>query len=208
MKLVSLISGGIDSPVAAHLMLRQGVDIIAVHCDNRPFTDEKEVEKARRLVKRLEEVSGRKIKLYMIPHGANQLEIARSSIRRFGCVLCRRMMFRVAERIAQVEGAQGILTGESLGQVASQTLKNIRVEEEAVSIPIIRPLIGFDKVEVERIAKEMGTYEISIMPGMCCTIVPEVPATQARLEQVLEEEKKMDIGALLEKSIKGAEIVE
>ncbi|MCK5547617.1 MAG: hypothetical protein KAI64_01285, partial [Thermoplasmata archaeon] len=98
--------------------------------------------------------------------------------------------------------------GESLGQVASQTLKNIRVEEEAVNIPIIRPLIGLDKVEIENIAKRIGTYEISIMPGLCCTIVPDKPATQAKLESILEEESHMDWDDLLKKSLEGAEVIE
>jgi len=208
MKLVALISGGIDSPVAAHLALTKGAEVVALHFDNKPFSDEKQTEKAKLLVKKLEERSNGKIKLYIIPHGKNLLEIARNSIRRFGCVLCRRMMFRIAEHVAERERADAILTGESLGQVASQTLKNIRVEEEAVNIPIIRPLIGFDKVEIEKIAKDIGTYEISIMPGSCCSIVPDKPATQAKLDKIRDEEKELDLGKLLRNTTNEAEIIE
>lgn len=208
MKLIALISGGIDSPVAAHLMLEKDAELVAVHFDNRPFADEKHTEKAIKLVKRLEEHSGKKIKLIIVPHGKSQLEIARNSIRRFGCVICRRMMFRVGEVIAHREGAEGLLTGESLGQVASQTLRNIGVEEEAIEIPIIRPLIGFDKVEIERIAKKIGTYDISIMPGSCCTLVPDKPSTQAKLEDILNEEANMNLDELVKNSVEDSEIVE
>lgn len=204
MKVVSLISGGIDSPVATYLMLKKEVEVVAVHFDNRPFTDEKQINKALALVRHLGMRFGVEIKTYLIPHGKNQTEFARNCKRKLECVLCRRMMFRVAEKICEVESADAILTGESLGQVASQTLKNIFVESHAVKIPILRPLIGFDKVEITNIAKKIGTYEISIMPGVCCTIVPKKPATQAKLDDVLSEEWKVDINRLLKESIDGA----
>jgi thiamine biosynthesis protein ThiI len=208
MKLAALISGGIDSPVAAHMLLSKGAELVAVHFDNRPFTDEKQIEKAKMLVHKLEELSERKIKLYLVPHGNALLEISKNTTRRFGCVICRRMMLRTAERIARRENADALLTGESLGQVASQTLRNIAAEEAAVEIPIIRPLIGLDKIEIERVAKEIGTYDTSIMPGSCCTFVPDKPATQARLESILEEESKIDIDELTRNAEKGAELVE
>lgn len=207
MRIVSLISGGIDSPVATYLMLRRGDDCICVHFDNRPFTDEKQLKKTKKLVSKLEEISGRKLKLYLVPHGETQLRFARETIRRYGCIFCRRMMFRVAEKIAEREGAKAIVTGESLGQVASQTLENILVEEEAVSIPIIRPLIGFDKVEIQEIARKIGTYEISIEPGLCCTIVPNKPATRSNVKIIRDEESRLDINDLVEKSVSEAEVV-
>jgi thiamine biosynthesis protein ThiI len=199
-----LISGGIDSPVAVYLMMKKDVEVIALHFDNRPFTDENQLNKTLELIKHLEKLFDRRIKTYVIPHGENQIAFAGNCKRKLGCVLCRRMMFRIAERIAEKENADAILTGESLGQVASQTLSNIMVESQAVKIPILRPLIGLDKVEIIDIAKEIGTYDISISPGMCCTIVPKKPATQARLEKVLADEKRLNINSLLEESIDGA----
>lgn len=203
MKLVSLISGGIDSPVAAYLMLKQGVDVIALHMDNRPFTDEKNYNKAVSLVHRLEEVTGRSVPMYIVPHGPNHIAFARNCERHLHCLFCRRMMYRVASRVAQREDADGILTGESLGQVASQTLQNILVENHAAGVPVVRPLIGFDKVEIIDIARKIGTYEISTLPGLCCTIVPKKPATAAKAEDIRAEEAKVDINALVEKSLEG-----
>jgi tRNA uracil 4-sulfurtransferase len=202
-KLVSLISGGIDSPVAAYLMLKQGVDVIALHMDNRPFTDEKNYNKAVSLVHRLEEVTQRPVPMYIVPHGPNHIAFARNCERHLHCLFCRRMMYRVASRVAQREGADGILTGESLGQVASQTLQNIFVENQAAGVPVVRPLIGFDKVEIIEIARKIGTYEISTLPGLCCTIVPKKPATAAKAEDLRVEEAKVDINALVEKSLEG-----
>ena len=207
MKLVSLISGGIDSPVATYLMIRQGVEIVAVHMDNRPFTDEKNMEKALKLVKRLEELAGRPIRTYVVPHGPNHITFARNCRRNLHCLFCRRMMFRVAERIAREEGADGILTGENLGQVASQTLQNLLVVSKATRVPIVRPLIWMDKVEIIGIARRIGTYDISTLPGLCCTIVPRKPSTAARLGDVLDEEEKVDIGSLVDKSLEGMHVL-
>ncbi|UCD93216.1 MAG: hypothetical protein JSV43_00450 [Methanobacteriota archaeon] len=206
MKVVSLVSGGIDSPVATHLLLKKGADIVAVHFDNQPFTDDKQLNKTLELIKTLESISGKKMKKYVIPHGPTQTIIARNAHRRYQCVLCRRMMYRIAERIAREEGATAIATGESLGQVASQTLTNLRTEEQSIQIPVLRPFIGLDKVEIERIAKDIGTFELSISPGLCCTIVPDKPSTEARLKVILEEEEKMDIESLVDEAIKGAEV--
>ena len=209
MKLIALMSGGIDSPVAAYLMLRKGAKVVALHMDNRPFTDPSTVVKTFRLIERLEEVTGRPIKRYLAPHGRNQLTFARECRKNLQCVLCRRMMYRVAELVARKEGADAILTGESLGQVASQTLPNLRTESAAVSIPILRPLIGFDKLEIEAIAKEIGTYEISIGPGGCCTINPRHPATASTLERVKKEEEALGLDKIIElarKTFEEAEI--
>ncbi len=227
MKLISLISGGIDSPVATYLMLKKGIDIVAVHMDNRPFTDDKTIGKFLKLIGHLEKISnkknflsgnfcaqsesilsdsGRKIKTYIVPHGNAQMEFAKNCMRKLHCLLCRRMMYRVAEEIAGIEGADAVITGESMGQVASQTLINIEVESRAIKIPVLRPLIGFDKEDTIRIAREIGTYEISTMPGLCCTIVPKMPATQARLEEVLAEESKVNINSILKDLIKNSNV--
>lgn len=199
-----LISGGIDSPVAAYLMGKQGIELLFVHFDNRPFTSDQEIEKAMALMKRVDEAIGTRSRKLLVPHGKAQSEFARCCKRNMECVLCRRMMFRVAERLAERHGASFIVTGESLGQVASQTLTNINVEERATRLPILRPLIGFDKIEIERIAKDIGTYEISIMPGLCCTISPKKPSTYSKLETALEEEDKVDLERLADEEADGA----
>ena len=203
MKVISLISGGIDSPVSTYFMIRSGVEVVALHLDNRPFTDDKQVNKVLQLIKHLEKLFENEIKTYVIPHAKNQASFARNCKRKLGCVLCKRMMLRIAEKIAKQEGADAIVMGDSLGQVASQTLQNLRIETQTVSIPILRPLIGFDKNDIIEVAKDIGTYEISILPGLCCTIVPKKPATQAKLEDILLEEEKADIVSLLKESLDG-----
>jgi len=203
MKLLSLISGGIDSPVATYMMLKQGAKIEMVHFDNRPFTDDGQFNKTKALVKHLEKLGDKKIKTYIVPHKENHVAFGKHCKRNLHCVLCRRMMFRVAEKLGESKGAEALLTGESLGQVASQTLRNIKTESQAVELPILRPLIGLDKIEIEAIAKEIGTYEISILPGMCCTIVPKRPSTFSRLDMVLEEENNTNIDKLVDLSLEG-----
>ena len=204
MKGIVLLSGGIDSPVAAYLIARQGMDLVLVHFDNRPFTSDAEIDKAKALMIQLDKVTGKKHAKLMVPHGPTQSEIARNCRSNIQCVLCRRTMLRVAERLATEHDAGFIITGESMGQVASQTLANILVEENATSLPILRPLIGYDKIEIERIAKEIGTYEISIRPGSCCAVAPNKPSTYSKLKPTLEEEGKVDIERLVELEARGA----
>ena len=204
MRGIALLSGGIDSPVAAYLMGRQGLELIMVHFDNRPFTSDQEVWKATELMKKVDEALGVRSAKILVPHGKAQAEFAKSCRRNMECVLCRRMMLRVAERIAGKYGASFLVTGESLGQVASQTLANIYVEERATSLPVLRPLIGFDKVEIEKVAKRIGTYATSIMPGLCCTIVPKKPSTYAKIAQAVDEETKIDLERLADEEFRGA----
>ncbi|HEX9908681.1 MAG TPA: hypothetical protein VGB78_09520 [Thermoplasmata archaeon] len=196
MRGVALMSGGIDSPVAAYLVGRQGLELVMIHFDNRPFTSDAEIEKAISLMRKVDMVVGMDSRKLLVPHGKSQTEFARSCRRNMECVLCRRMMLRVAERIARKYDAEFIITGESLGQVASQTLANISVEEHATSLPVLRPLIGFDKIEIEAIAKRIGTYQISIQPGMCCTIAPKKPSTYSQLAIAVCEEQKVDLDRL------------
>jgi len=178
-KLIALISGGIDSPVAAYLMDRAGAEITLLHMDNRPFADDVTVEKVRSLAERLRSVTGSPFPLYSAPHGASQQKISETCDRSYQCVLCKRVMLRTAQELAGRLGCSGIVMGDSLGQVASQTLKNLRFVSRGLSIPVVRPLIGYDKLEIEAISKDIGTYELSIIRSDGCLIVPSRPITEA-----------------------------
>lgn len=201
------MSGGIDSPVSLYYMLRQGHDVIAVHMDNRPFTDDTPLEKVTDHLKVLQSMFGRRVPLYVLPHGPTQITLMRTTDRHVGCVLCRRFMWRSAEKIAERERATFLVTGESLGQVASQTLSNMRSATAAVSLPIVRPLIGLDKLEIESVAKEIGTYEISTRPGLCCQAVPDKPATRSGLVRILQEEERLDVDGMVDECLKHAVIM-
>lgn len=201
MKGIALVSGGIDSPAALYLMLKKNWDIVAIHMDNQPFTDAHTVEKFIKIVRNMRERTGIHFPAFIVPHGKNQGEIARHCIRRFQCVLCRRLMFRVASVFAEKYQTKFIVTGESLGQVASQTLQNIFTEHGSAKFHVLRPLIGLDKTEIEKIAREAGTFEISTAPGMCCTIVPEKPATSSKISEIIKEEKKLDIDTMVREAV-------
>jgi len=201
---VMLMSGGIDSPVALHYMLRQGHEMVAVHLDNRPFTDDSPYEKIVDHLAILRERYAQPIPLFVLPHGPTQITLMRETDRHVGCVMCRRFMWRSAERIAEREGATFLATGEALGQVASQTLSNMRTATASVGLPIVRPLIGFDKQEIERVAKEIGTYEISTRPGVCCQAVPSKPATRSNLVQILAQEERIDVERMVDDCVRHA----
>jgi thiamine biosynthesis protein ThiI len=207
MRGVMLMSGGIDSPVALYFMLRAGHQMTGVHMDNRPFTDDSPLEKVVDHLSILRERFGQKIPLYVLPHGPTQITLMRETDRHVGCVLCRRFMWRSAERIAIQENAEFLVTGEALGQVASQTLQNMRSATEAVHIPIVRPLIGFDKAEIEAVAKEIGTYGISTRPGLCCQAVPDKPATRSNVIQIRDEESVLDVDAIVDDVIRHATVL-
>ncbi len=204
---VMLMSGGIDSPVALHYLLRQGHELLAVHMDNRPFTDDSPLEKVVDHLAMLRERYHQPIPLYLVPHGSTQVTLMRNTDRHVGCVLCRRFMWRSAERIAERENATFLATGEALGQVASQTLANMRTATASVRLPIVRPLIGFDKQEIEAVAKEIGTYGISTRPGVCCQAVPDKPATRSNLVQILQEEQRIDVDQIIDECVRKAVIL-
>ena len=207
MKLVSLISSGIDSPVATFLLSKKAEEMILIHGDIRPFTDDREIDNFTRLAKHLKKIIPCTLKIYVVPHG-NSLDLFKQNCNnRFTCVFCERMLLRYAEKFAGMEIADAIVMADSLGQVASQTLQNIRVIDKAVNMPILRPLIGFDKEEVVKIAKEIGTYDLSILPSDGCNAVPKKPATKAKIETILDEENKIDINKLVEKAVKVSKII-
>jgi thiamine biosynthesis protein ThiI len=193
LRVVCLLSGGIDSPVAAYMMLERGVDIVLLHMENSSPPDPTEMRKVEEIREKLGEAIGGRIPLFAAPHARNQDLIFAACRKGFQCVMCKRLMLRVARDFAQMIGADAIVTGESLGQVASQTLHNIRAESQGLDFPVLRPLIGLDKIEIETIAKRIGTYEISTRTAAVCRWVPGRPATMAKPWRVAEEEDKLDI---------------
>ncbi len=204
MKLVSLISGGIDSPVASYMMSHVGAEVILLHMDNGSFGDPKEVEKVIDIAKQLESVTGKEFPLYVADHESNQTQIKKSCDSAYQCVMCKRMMHAVAKRFAEDHGCEGIIMGDSLGQVASQTLRNIKAEQSSFGFPIIRPLIGLDKAEIIDTAKRIGTYDISIRQTKGCSAVPAKPITQATSEKVLNYQSRMDFDGLVAASAENA----
>ena len=204
---VMLMSGGIDSPVSLYYLLRQGHELVAVHMDNRPFSDDTPLEKILDHLKVLDERFGRKVPLYVLPHGPTQITLMRNTDRHVGCVLCRRFMWRSAERVAEREGATFLATGEALGQVASQTLSNMRSATASVRLPIVRPLIGLDKQEIESVARSIGTYGNSTRPGVCCLAVPDRPATRSNLIQIVREEERVDVEGIIADCVRRAVVM-
>lgn len=208
-KVVCLVSGGIDSPVAAWLAMKKGLTPIFVYFDNSPFTDETTEQRATEAVKKLRKFTHkRSVKLYIVPHGDDLADILRNCPRNLTCVLCRRMMYRVAEKIALKEGAEAIVTGEIIGEHASQTLRNLLVENESLSeVLVLRPLIGMNKTEVESTARKIGTFGASTKPASCCTGPPPKPRTRARLEEVHRAENRLNIKGMIERDLKGATVL-
>jgi thiamine biosynthesis protein ThiI len=204
-RVVSLISGGIDSPVAAYRMLQRGCRLIFVHFHSAPYLDKTSQEKVRQLVTALTRHQFQS-RLYMVPFGEIQRQIVAAVNRPLRVILYRRMMLRIAEGLARKEKAKALVTGESLGQVASQTLENMAVIQQAATLPILRPLVGMDKQEIIDQARRIGTFDISSIPDQdCCQLfVPKHPATKARLGEVEAAESRIDIRELTRAGIENA----
>ena len=200
MKLIALISGGIDSPVASYIMDRAGADVTILHMDNRPFADDISVKKVMNIAEQLRSVTGSDFPLYSAPHGMSQEAISKNCDTNYQCVMCKRTMLKVAQEMAVRLGCSGIIMGDSLGQVASQTLKNIRYSSRGLQLPVVRPLIGYDKLEIEEIAKRIGTYEISIIRSEGCTVVPSKPITEADIKKIEKFDESTDINNLILKA--------
>ncbi len=197
-KIISLLSAGIDSPVASWRMMRRGATIVGVHFSGRPQTG----DQSERLVGEIGEVlsrSGGLGRIYLVAFGDLQKEISLLTPPDLRVILYRRLMIKVAERIAAVERAKALVTGESLGQVASQTLENIAAVDEAATLPVLRPLVGSDKQEIIAEAKTIGTYELSIVQhDDCCTLfMPRTPETHAKLPAVLAAWGLLDIDRMV-----------
>ena len=207
-RVLGLLSGGIDSPVAAWRMMRRGCRVDFVHFHSMPFLDRTSQEKARELARRL--VAWElEADLYLVPFAEVQRQIVTAVGRPLRVVLYRRMMLRIAEAIARRAGAEALVTGESLGQVASQTLGNLAVIEAASGLPVLRPLIGTDKSEIVAEAMRIDTFETSVLPDQdCCSLfVPRHPATRAHPEEVVALESRLDVPALVAQAVAATERV-
>ncbi len=205
---MALLSGGIDSPVAAYRMMRRGLRLDFVHFHAYPIVSSASREKACDLAAHLTRYQAHST-LALVPFGALQREIVAATLRPLRVVLYRRFMLRIACALAARTGATALVTGESLGQVASQTLENMTVIERAARLPVLRPLVGMDKNEIIDQARALGTFEISILPDEdCCTLfVPAHPETRARLDEVEEAERHFDIERMVADAVGATEVV-
>ncbi len=206
-KVVVLLSGGIDSPVAAWKMIKRGCRAVFVHFHSFPYTNKESQEKAKQLAARLQDYQFQS-RLYLIPFAEVQRHIMVDTPADTRVILYRRYMLRIAEQIACRERARVLVTGDSVGQVASQTIENMDVISRAVSMPILRPLVGDDKVEIVDLARRIGTYEISIQPDQdCCSLfVPKHPETKARLNDIEDAEKRLQVDDVMKVALDTAEI--
>ncbi|NMA86529.1 MAG: tRNA 4-thiouridine(8) synthase ThiI [Tissierellia bacterium] len=202
-----LLSGGIDSPVAGFMMAKRGMQISGVHFHSYPFTSERAEEKVKNLAKKLSLYTGN-IRLYSVNILNIQKELNKDCPEKEMTILSRRFMMRIAEKIAISNSLNALITGESLGQVASQTIEGISVVNSSVNMPILRPLIGLDKVDIIDISKDIDTYELSILPyDDCCTLFsPKHPVTKPRLEDIENSEKNIDVASLVKNAIENMEV--
>jgi thiamine biosynthesis protein ThiI len=207
-KIVVLLSGGIDSPVAAWKMIKRGCTPIFVHFHSFPYTNKESQEKARQIAQLLSTYS-LKAKVYLVPFAEVQRHIMVDTPLSTRVILYRRYMLRLAERIARTEKARVLVTGDSVGQVASQTIENMDVISRAVSMPILRPLVGDDKLEIVGVARKIGTYDISILPDQdCCSLfVPKHPETKADLIDVEKSEQRLDVAEAMSEAMRSAEVL-
>ena len=201
---VSLLSGGLDSPVSSWMMARRGVELEMVHFVSPPYTSQQAQDKVLELARLLTAYCGRMI-VHIVPFTEIQEEIRKNCPEEYFTLIMRRFMMRLAEAVAKKAGAKALITGESLGQVASQTMMALGVTEDVTTMPVLRPLIGMDKVEIIRIAREIGTYDTSILPYEdCCTVfTPRHPCTRPDLEDVRKAEAVLDVDGLVTKALAG-----
>lgn len=201
-----LISGGIDSPVAAWTMAKRGLRLNAIHFTSPPYTSARAEMKVRKLLSKVAAYSGC-INLAIVPFTEIQDEIAQNCPEDYFTLIMRRMMMRISERLSRKEGSLALITGESLGQVASQTLPALVTTDAVVNMPVLRPLIGMDKEEIVRISRNIDTFETSILPYEdCCTVfTPKHPKTRPTLELCEDAEKNLNIEELIEKAIRNTE---
>ncbi|MBP3646686.1 MAG: tRNA 4-thiouridine(8) synthase ThiI [Clostridia bacterium] len=208
-KATLLLSGGIDSPVAGWMIAKRGVTVDAVHFNSPPYTSERAREKVLDLARILSEsLCG--IRVHVVPFTEIQMQIHEKCHEDYTTVIMRRYMMRIANAIAKKEHSQALITGESIGQVASQTMHALSCTDAVSDMPVFRPLIGFDKSEIIAIAQKIGTYETSNLPYEdCCTVfTPRHPATKPKMDIILEGESKLDSEALIAAALEGTEVIE
>ena len=209
MKLISLLSGGIDSAVSSYLMLERGADIVFVHFHNQTLQKRYVENKVVKTAKIVSEAVKKKTKLYLVPFKDFQQAIIQKVAAKYRMIVYRRVMFMIAEEIRKKEDAKGFVTGDSMGQVASQTLDNISVLYEATKEPILTPLLGMDKVDIIKIAEKIGTFETSILPySDCCSfMLAKHPETKADITKIKEMEKEIDIQKLIKDTLEKTKII-
>lgn len=202
-----MLSGGIDSPVAGFMLAKRGMRLEAVHFHSYPYTSEAALDKVKTLAGMVSEYSGG-LKLHVVKFTHIQEEIHQKCPEDLMITMMRRFMMRIAERIGASNGCQAIITGESLGQVASQTIESITTSNAVVSMPMLRPLIALDKLEIIEISNKIGTFETSILPYEdCCTVfLPKFPATKPKMEVVLKAEKNLDVEGLISEALDNTEV--
>ena len=207
-KAVSLLSGGIDSPVASWMIAKRGVQLELVHFFSPPYTSQQAKEKVIALARELTPWCGR-MTLSIIPFTEIQEEIRRACPEEYFTLIMRRFMMRLAERVARRTGCKALVTGECLGQVASQTMDALTVSDDACAMPVLRPVIGMDKEEIVRLSRKIGTFDTSILPYEdCCTVfTPRHPRTHPVLEEVVQYEAALDIEGLIQRAMAGVERV-
>ena len=205
---ISLLSGGIDSPVATYMMAKRGAKMYAVHFHSYPYTSEMAKEKVIDLAKKIKPYTGSMV-VFVIPFTHIQKEIHENCPAEYMITIMRRFMMRIAERLANENNCKSIVTGESLGQVASQTMESILVTNEGINLPIFRPLIGMDKTEIIEIAKKIDTFDLSILPYEdCCTVfLPKNPVIKPHLDLIKKAESVLDFDALIQEALDGREII-
>lgn len=208
-KAMLLLSGGIDSPVAGYMLARRGAIIEGIHFFSHPFTSEQAKQKVLDLAKILKGFTG-SMRVHIVPFTEQQLAMREKCPSEHLTIIMRRMMMMISNKITEKQGGLCLVTGESLGQVASQTMEAIAVTDEAAKFPCFRPLIGMDKEDIVTLARKIGSYETSILPFEdCCTIfVPKHPTTKPHLDKILESESFLDLEYLVNKAVIGTEIIE
>ncbi|MCI9392479.1 MAG: tRNA 4-thiouridine(8) synthase ThiI [Oscillospiraceae bacterium] len=206
---VSLLSGGIDSPAASYMIAKRGVQLELVHFFSPPYTSQQALDKVKRLARELTPWCGR-MKLHIVPFTEIQEAIRRDCPEDHFTLIMRRFMMRLAQAVARRTGAKALVTGESLGQVASQTMDALAVSDEVCELPVLRPVIGMDKQEIVLLSRRIGTFETSIQPFEdCCTVfTPRHPKTHPHLDEVREYEKALDVEGLVERALAGIERVQ